>query len=497
MIDINKVLYLFEFDKRDPLLFASSFFLFLFVFVLIIYLALHRSKTARVSFLLLFSLFFYYKSSNLFFTLLLFSSVVNFYAGKWIYVTEHELKRKLLLIFGIVVNLAVLGYFKYTNFFIEIINNIQSSEIEALDIILPVGISFYTFKALSYIIDIYIGTLEKPENNFLDFALYISFFPGLLAGPIDRAEKFLPQVKQPVFISSGDIGKGMLLIISGLFKKIVIADYLSINFVDRVLDAPLRFTGVENLLATYAYTLQIYCDFSGYTDMAIGVSLLMGYKLMENFNSPYKAASVAEFWRRWHISLSSWLLDYLFKPLQMKFRNMRLAGNVLAIIITFVLCGFWHGAAWTFIIWGLIHGLYMGFSLLTKTPRNYIYKMLNLQGTKTQRVFQTFITFHLIAFAWVFFRAGTFQDALDVFNQIISFFKPEVFTQFLAAYPFVVLFIVIGYLLHFTPKSWELKSEMILSKTPLLGKALLLVAVIWFAAQVRSADMVPFIYFQF
>lgn len=496
MIDFTKILSLFEFDKRDPLLFASSFFLFLFAFVLIIYLALSKKKTARVTFLLLFSCFFYYKSSNLYFALLIFTSIANFFIGKWIFILQDDFKRRMMLIFGILINLALLGYFKYTNFFIQIMNDFNFAQIEALEIFLPIGISFYIFKALSYIIDNYIGIIE-PENNFLDFALYISFFPSLLAGPIDRAEKFLPQVKQNVFISADDIGRGLLLIISGLFKKIVIADYISLNFVDRVLDAPLRFTGVENLLATYGYTLQIYCDFSGYSDMAIGISLMMGYKLMDNFNSPYKSASVAEFWRRWHISLSTWLLDYVFKPLQMNFRNMRLAGNALAILITFVLCGFWHGAAWTFLIWGLIHGLLMSFSLITKTPRAYVYKKLGLSGTKFQRIFQVFITFHLIAFSWIFFRVDTFQTAMDVFNQIINFFQPEVFLQFISAYPFVVIFIVIGYALHFTPKSWEIKTEGLLTKTPLLGKALILVAVIWFAAQVRSADMVPFIYFQF
>jgi len=496
MIDFQKIISLFGFDKRDPLLFASSLFLFLFAFVLIMYLALHKNKTARVSFLLLFSLFFYYKSTNLYFVLLIFTSAANFLTGKWIFLIKDDLKRRLMLIFGIIINLALLGYFKYTNFFIDIVNDFNIAQLESLDIFLPIGISFYTFKALSYIIDIYIGTIE-PENNFADFALYISFFPSLLAGPIDRAEKFLPQVKQRMFISGSDIGKGLLLIISGLFKKIVIADYISLNFVDRVLDAPLRFTGVENLLATYGYALQIYCDFSGYSDMAIGISLLLGYKLMENFNSPYKAASVAEFWRRWHISLSTWLLDYVFKPIQMNLRNMRFFGNVLAIIITFVLCGFWHGAAWTFIIWGLMHGLFMGFSLITKTPRAFIYKKLNLTGTRYQRVFQIFITFHLVAFSWIFFRVDSFQTGLDVLNQIIYFFQPEVFLQFISAYPAVIIIMLSGYLLHFTPKSWEIRTEALLTNTPLLGKAVLLAAVIWFAAQIRSADMVPFIYFQF
>jgi D-alanyl-lipoteichoic acid acyltransferase DltB (MBOAT superfamily) len=402
----------------------------------------------------------------------------------------------LILIFAVLINLVVLGYFKYTNFFIQVINDLASKNIEALDILIPIGISFYTFKTLNYIFDIYLEKIE-PENNFFDFALFVSFFPNLLAGPIDRAEKFLPQVKKELFLSREDVGKGIFLICSGLFKKVVIADYISLNFVDRVMDEPLRFTGVENLFATYGYALQIYCDFSGYSDLAIGLALLLGFKLMDNFNNPYKAASVAEFWRRWHISLSSWLLDYLFKPLQFSLRNLRIFGNALAILITFFLCGLWHGPSWTFIIWGTIHGLLMGFSLFTRTPRTFIWKKLKLQNTKVQKVFQIFITFNLIAFAWIFFRANSFQSAIDVFSQMINFFHAEVFIQFVQGYPVISALILSGFILHFLPEKVEFKTISLITKTPLLGKAIILAFFIWLSIQVRSADLQPFIYFQF
>ncbi|MCX6149058.1 MAG: MBOAT family protein [Ignavibacteriales bacterium] len=494
--DISKFLNLFVYNPKDPLLFTTGLFLFLFSFVLLIFVLIRKNKNLRVVFLLLFSLFFYYKISGLFFLLLIGTAVVNFLLGKWLFLFSDTLKRRLILILAVIVNLFLLGYFKYTNFFIQVINDLSSKNIDALDILVPIGISFYTFKSLNYIFDLYLEKIE-PETNFLNFALFVSFFPNLLAGPIDRAEKFLPQINKEVFISREDIGKAIFLICSGLFKKAVIADYISLNFVDRVMDEPLRFTGVENLMATYGYALQIYCDFSGYSDIAIGLALLLGFKLMDNFNSPYKASSVAEFWRRWHISLSSWLLDYIFKPLQFSLRNLRLLGNALAILITFVACGLWHGANWTFIVWGTIHGLLMAVSFFTRNPRTFIWKKLGLSNTKILHVIQVFITFNLIAFAWVFFRAVSIQSALDVFSQIINFFHEEVFVQFIQGYPVISALILGGFILHFLPAKVELKTVELISKTPLIGKAIILAFFIWLAIQVRSADLQPFIYFQF
>jgi len=218
---------------------------------------------------------------------------------------------------------------------------------------------------------------------------------------------------------------------------------------------------------------------------------------MDNFNNPYKASSVADFWRRWHISLSSWLLDYIFKPLQMSWRNLRIVGNALAVIVTFVICGFWHGASWTFIIWGLIHGLLMAISMFTKTPRTWIQKKLHLENTKFLKVVRIFITFNLIAFTWVFFRAATFQSALDVFSQMYYFFHAEVFIQFLQGYPATSALIILGLLLHFLPYKVEEKTIQLITNTPLIGKAIMLTLIIWIATQVRSSDLQPFIYFQF
>lgn len=496
-IDFSKISTLLRFDAQDPLLFNSSMFLFLFVILLAVYGFIARKNTLRTAFLLLASFYFYYRNSGIFVLLLLFSSLLSYYSGWAIYKTEGEKRKRMVYGAAIILNLLPLLWFKYAGFFLGLINPAAAQGwFYSQDIIMPLGISFFTFKALSYIFDIYLEKIE-PENNILNYTLYVSFFPSLLAGPIDRAGKFLRQLKDNITIDPAYIGQGTFLIMSGLIKKDVIADYISINFVDRVFGEPLRFTGVENLLAVYGYALQIYCDFSGYSDLAIGIAMLLGFKLMDNFNYPYKAKSVSEFWRRWHISLSSWLLDYLFKPMQMSLRNMKIFGNALALLITFLVCGLWHGASWTFIAWGGIHGLMMVSSLLMKPLRKYFYDKTGLERFRATGMIQTIITFHLVAFAWVFFKAGTFDVALSIFSQIFTFFHAEVFVQFMQAMPQILLIIILGYALHFMPEKLSTRGIQLVSSSPLVLKAFMLALVIWIAAQARSADLQPFIYFQF
>ncbi|MBK6948215.1 MAG: MBOAT family protein [Haliscomenobacter sp.] len=281
-----------------------------------------KRTNLRILYLLLFSLFFYYKSSGWFFLLLLATTGINFFLGHLMHLTQRRLVRFALLWCSIGSSLGVLAYYKYSSLFLgtwELITG-QSWTIGAL--FLPAGISFYTFQTLSYTIDIYRKYLPPLSAGaktpldwgkaFMDFAFFISFFPQLVAGPIVRAADFLPQIRKPLSLSREQMGQGMVLIMSGLFKKTVLSDYISVNFVDRVFDAPLLYSGLENLLAAYGYAVQIYCDFSGYSDMAIGLALLMGFWLPENFRTPYLADSIQNFWRRWHISLSSWLRDYLY-----------------------------------------------------------------------------------------------------------------------------------------------------------------------------------------
>jgi D-alanyl-lipoteichoic acid acyltransferase DltB (MBOAT superfamily) len=433
------------------------------------------------------SLYFYYKSSGVFFVLIIISSIIDFIAGKLIHESESPGYRKSMLVVSLVMNLGILGYFKYTNFFLDTLNQIGAGNFDMLDIFLPVGVSFFTFQSMSYTIDIYRRQLE-PEKKFTDFLFFVSFFPQLVAGPIVRASDFLPQIKNDVYVSKEDIGRALFLIIAGLFKKAVIADYISINFIDRVFEWPTRFTGVENLLALYAYTIQLYCDFSGYSDMAIGLALLLGFKLPINFNSPYKAASITEFWQRWHISLSSWLRDYLY---------IGLGGNrkgqirtYVNLILTMLLGGLWHGASWRMVIWGFIQG----FALAVE--RRFGIKKWTEKST-LNRIIGFLVTFNLFTFTLLFFRAQSHQDALDMISQMWNYFHPEVFLQFVEGYTLVFILVVIGYLTHFTPQSWEEKIQVFITKLPFIWKALLIAAVIWIVAQFKSADIQPFIYFQF
>ncbi len=490
-MDINSLapnlIEVLKYNPLQPLLFNSGFFLFFFIFILVFYRFFWKNHRAKVFFLTTMSLYFYYKSSGVFFVLIIISSIIDFIAGKLIHESESPGYRKSMLVVSLVMNLGILGYFKYTNFFLDTLNQIGAGNFDMLDIFLPVGVSFFTFQSMSYTIDIYRRQLE-PEKKFTDFLFFVSFFPQLVAGPIVRASDFLPQIKNDVYVSKEDIGRALFLIIAGLFKKAVIADYISINFIDRVFEWPTRFTGVENLLALYAYTIQLYCDFSGYSDMAIGLALLLGFKLPINFNSPYKAASITEFWQRWHISLSSWLRDYLY---------IGLGGNrkgqirtYVNLILTMLLGGLWHGASWRMVIWGFIQG----FALAVE--RRFGIKKWTEKST-LNRIIGFLVTFNLFTFTLLFFRAQSHQDALDMISQMWNYFHPEVFLQFVEGYTLVFILVVIGYLTHFTPQSWEEKIQVFITKLPFIWKALLIAAVIWIVAQFKSADIQPFIYFQF
>lgn len=495
-IDFSKIPDLLMFDSSDPLLFGSSLFFFLFFALLVLYRLFAKSTNARISLLIGFSIFLYYKASGFFLLVLMLNAVVNFIFGKGMGKSETQSGKRLYLFLSLIFNLGVLVYFKYTNFFIQLLNDMNLGKIGALDIILPLGISFYTFKSLSYILDIYLEKME-PTNSFRNYFLFVTFFPNILSGPIDRAINFLPQIEKEYFLTRKDIAFGLLLIMMGLVKKIMIADYISLNFIDRVFDSPARFTGVENLLAVYGYALQLYCDFSGYSDIAIGIAMLLGFKLMENFNYPFKAKSISDFWRRWHISLSSWLLEYVFRPLQMGLRNWRKAGNITALVLTFVLVGFWHGASWAFLFWGLLHGIYMAVGLLVQGPKRKFYLKYKLNNSKLFGGIQIFVTFNLVAFSFIFFRASNFDSALTVINQIVFFFKPGVFIQFVESFTPTFILLLLGFLFHFLPSSLLDKTTDVLAKTNVFVQALILTLVIWLVSQVQYADLQPFIYFQF
>ena len=350
--------------------------------------------------------------------------LVTFWSGKLIYQAHDLPSRKRMLWVGVAANLSLLFYFKYTPFLVQNLNVLLTPitggfTLEVPPLMVSIGISFFIFQAISYQADIYFRT-TKPESHLGYLALYLSFFPKLLQGPIERSINLLSQLKKPYRFDFDVMRSGILLFTWGLFKKVVIADRLGL-YADQVYNHVHDYTGISLIIGTYAYAFQIYFDFCGYTDMARGTGRLFGINLTENFNSPYLATSVTEFWRRWHISLSSWILEYVFEPLQMKFRNYGKLGVVSALLMTFFLCGLWHGAGWTYIIWGLIHGIYLSVNFICKPYRKKLYKWLDIGKSTLLRCWQVFITFNLVSIADVFFRANSVVDAWYVFSHLFDF----------------------------------------------------------------------------
>lgn len=490
-IDWKKLTDVLTYDPQQPMIFSSGLFLWLFLGFSLIYLLLQRKTTARLLFVSLFSYYFYYKSSGFYFFLLGIVTVSDFLLARWMYRTETSWKRKLIVCCSLCINLGLLCYFKYTNFFYEMLAPLWHGTYHPLDIFLPVGISFFTFQSLSYTIDVYRKDL-KPLSNLLDYVFYVSFFPQLVAGPIVRARDFIPQIRQPLYVSPEMFGQGVFFIVSGLFKKAVISDYISVNFVERIFDNPGLYSGLENLFGVYGYALQIYCDFSGYSDMAIGIALLLGFRFPINFNSPYKADSVTDFWHRWHISLSTWLRDYLY---------ISLGGNrkgkirtYLNLFLTMLLGGLWHGASWNFIVWGGLHGVALA---VHKYVRSLLGRAKNYGSTGWKRFFAVVLTFHFVCFCWIFFRNTTFEGSATMIRQIFTAFHPELAGQLFTGYWKVFLLMGVGYLLHACPDRWQEACSRGMIRLPLVGQALVLILLVYLVMQVKSSDIQPFIYFQF
>lgn len=490
-IDFGRLRDIFIYDPQAPLIFSSGMFLWLFAAFMVIYVLLQHRNTARILFVALFSYYFYYKSSGTYFFLLVFVTLGDFIIARFMDCTSNKYGRRAWVVLSLCLNLGLLAYFKYTNFLGGVIASLMGGEFTALDIFLPVGISFFTFQSLSYTIDVYRCEI-KPLANLLDYAFYVSFFPQLVAGPIVRARDFIPQIRKPLFVSQEMFGRGIFLLVVGLFKKAVISDYISINFVERIFDNPTLYSGVENLMGLYGYALQIYCDFSGYSDMAIGIALLLGFHFNMNFNSPYKSASITEFWHRWHISLSSWLRDYLYISLggnrHGKFRQY------LNLIITMFLGGLWHGASWNFVLWGMFHGIALA---LHKAWRSITGRKKGEESHGIRRFLGVIITFHFVCFCWIFFRNADIHNSMDMLGQIFTTFRPQLFPQLLEGYWRVFALMALGFLLHFAPDSWENAVCRGVIRLPFLGKALLMVAMIYLVIQMKSSEIQPFIYFQF
>ncbi|HRO41275.1 MAG TPA: MBOAT family O-acyltransferase [Flavipsychrobacter sp.] len=396
------------------MLFNSLEFLVFFPIVTALYFLLpHRWRWLH---LLTASCIFYMAFVPVYILILFFTIIIDYIAGIWIEGTADKRRQKRFLILSLIANIGVLAVFKYYNFFIDNMNellmglNIATKPMPFLSILLPIGLSFHTFQAMSYTIEVYRGN-QKAERHFGIYALYVMFYPQLVAGPIERPQNLLNQFREKHQFDSQQFLDGLRLMLWGFFKKLVIADRLSI-YVDTVFNQPQNYHYGNLIIATLFFTIQIYCDFSGYSDIAIGAARTMGFKLMTNFNRPYFARSIQEFWKRWHISLSTWFKDYVFIPLGGSRRNLR--KTCINISIVFLLSGLWHGANWTFIAWGALHAFFMVCYL---TYKHYDKK----QNASTGFSFISIgFTFLLVALAWIFFRANNVADAFLMVKHIVT-----------------------------------------------------------------------------
>ena len=550
---VNSLIQLLQAETSRPWTFLELGFWVFLALVLIGFASLERKLALRNAYLMLVSWFFYYHTSQWYVVLLIFATSVDFGVAHALHRSDKPWLRKLLLALSVVSNLGVLFFFKYAYFAADVWNDLTglvwnptpfwagwsnaslgTDFVEDM-ILLPVGISFYTFQCLSYTIDVYRRNL-KPVARFTDFAFYVSFFPQLVAGPIVRASDFVPQLYQPYRVTRAQFGLGLFWIVNGLLKKVILADFLAVHLVDRIFSQPTLYTGWENALGLLAYTMQVYADFSGYTDIAIGIALWMGFTLVQNFNSPYKASSVGEFWKRWHMSLSSWLKDYLYIPLggnrsgsvasyllifaglfgfaltaTSSLVSYLLAGVVLVflllyqfipafrrgfntnvnLMLTMLLGGLWHGASWNFMVWGGLNGLGLLAHKQWSRIRPYRVEGWMLHGLGV------LITLLFITFTRIWFRAPDWSTAMSIVNQLSTGWNVIPSLAMLAAWWRPALILAMGFAIHWIPerhKAWY--RDRFANLNPFLLAVLSLGAIL-LAYQFMAAESQPFIYFQF
>lgn len=558
---------IFSFNQESPLTFTIKEFWIFYAVIFAGFCIVHKKLNLRSLYLFIISLFFYFKTSGFFFFILIFSTLIDFIIGKRIEKSDKDLNRKIWLTLSVISNLGILFYFKYAYFLADFINDMAGTDFEVVNylaqwsnqftgsafridqILLPVGVSFYTFQTISYSVDVYRKKI-KAVTNIFDFGFYVSFFPQLVAGPIVRAADFIPQIYKPFKLSKAQFGMAVFWILNGLVKKMVIGDYLANNFIDKVFENPLLYSGLENLFALYAYSLQVYLDFSGYTDIAIGVAALMGFKLPVNFNSPYKANSVSDFWRRWHISLSGWLKDYLYIPLggnrEGTFGSYIMIGVICSfvvllsgalwlfavfagialvmyliskafpnfksqvdtninLIITMLLGGLWHGASWNFVIWGALNGFGLIVSKFWKKISPYRNSKLWIT-----HAWKVLLTFNFITFTRVFFRAGSnlhqnpkeandiaLERAENMLYKIGNDIDLSILGKLISSYYMVFILMGIGFIVHWLPSSWKVWYRHSFIRMPFLVKVLIVVLVVFIIIQTITSGKQPFIYFQF
>lgn len=473
------------------MLFPTVEFALFFLVVLLISWSLHRWNGIHKIFLLGASYVFYGFWDWKYVPLLFGISLVSGLLAQRIQSSATLKARKLWLLSGIAICLSTLGYYKYTAFLLTTVLNVwgrlaRPPQIRVPEPLLPLGVSFFIFHAISLMMDAYRGKLRQ-RVRLHDALLYVAFFPQLIAGPILRASNFLPQLRNPRDAKAIRVNRALLLIAAGLFKKVVVSNLLATRLVEQVFAAPQMFGRGDVLLAIYGYAAQIYCDFSGYTDIAIGCAMLLGYRFPRNFNAPYTATNPQDFWRRWHISLSNWLRDYLYIPLG----GSRVAAwrTYLNLMITMLLGGLWHGAAWTFVIWGALHGFYLIvhrlWSAIGWTP------VLRLRQAKPWRWMSQLLLFHAVCLGWVFFRSPSFGIAFAVLGRLAV---PGACT--LAAVP-VMLALVVGLFAQFQPLRWRKALEFELGRWPAMARGAAFATAIFAIEVLGPSGVAPFIYFRF
>ena len=476
------------YDPSGPMLFSSGTFWALFLVFMPVYGMLRRRFWQMVVFVVAFSFFFYYKSSGIFVFLLGATSAVDWLLSKAKSRPGASRRvRRLCVAASLLTSLGILAYFKYANFFLWNINAMAGSNFQPLDLVLPVGISFYTFQSVSYIIDVYKGRVA-PTATWLEYAFFLSFFPALVAGPIVRADYFLPQIRENRHATRSEVYTGLWLIILGVVKKAIIADYIA-QYNDLIFQTPGGYSGFETLMGIIGYTMQIYCDFSGYSDMAIGIALIMGFKLAKNFDFPYKARNLTDFWRRWHISLSTWLRDYIYIPLGGNRKGT--ARTYLNNFATMLIGGLWHGAAWKFVFWGAMHGAGLAVHKASKPVLGRI------GDSWPVRAASWLVTMTFVALLWVFFRADSWADSWTVVSSVFRDFSAAYIPAFAAARSLWLILMLVIVVSHCLPtRFWE-SAQAWFVRSPWIVKLLIFIVVVQLVIELRTESVSPFIYFQF
>lgn len=471
------------YSTKEPWFFTEFSFLFTFGIFLFFYALLFSQNALRKIYVIAFSLFFYYKSSGPYLLLFVFQIIVDFLFARKIEKEEGS-SRQIWATTAVLFSLSFLLYFKYPNFILENTNWLLLTHFEPVDLFLPIGISFYTFQSISYVVDVYRGEI-RSSRSFLDYAFYMTFFPHLVAGPIVRAKDFLGQINSPENLDARRYKESLFRIVTGLIKKLLIADYLG-KYVDMVFQNPTFYSGGENLLGALSYSFQIYFDFSGYSDIAIGLALLVGYRLKENFENPYGASNVTEFWRKWHISLSTWLRDYVYIP--MGGNRKGTFNTYLFLLITMLVGGFWHGASWQFVCWGAAHGLALA---LHKAVHKY------LPDGQWMDFIGGIFTFSFVTFCWIFFRASNFDTALLILNQMATATSELDFRGFWFSRNELAILLVALLSWTIIPGNWKAKLFEWTFYVPSFFWFFILLAALQLIIQFRDTLVQPFIYFQF